>query len=88
MPLATARRSSFPADLPATLAGLWALHALTPPRTRREYEAAATLATALSARRMNAAQRAYHDELCDLVAAWEDAHGEASRVSRTLAVMG
>lgn len=65
--------------LPDTISGLWALCALTPFRSRRVYEEAASLCNRFASRRLTTIQREYFRELLELVEAYEDAHGEEAR---------
>ena len=71
-------------ELPGTIAGLWALCALTPLRTRAHYEDAAALCGRLAVRRLNAAQREYQRELLALVEAYEQTHHEEDKALAAL----
>ena len=84
--MATTTRDTF--DLPGTIAGLWALCALAPFRSREAYEEAAAVCGKPAVRRLNAVQREYQRELLALLEAYENAHGETARTLaelRTLA---
>lgn len=65
-------------ELPSTIAGLWAVCALVPFRTRPAYQRAADLCGKLAVRRLTTVQREYFRELQALVEAYEDQNGEAA----------
>jgi hypothetical protein len=71
-------------ELPSNIAGLWSLCALTPLRTRTQYNAAVEVCSRLAVRRLNAAQREYQRELLGLVEAYEDKHDEANKTLNRL----
>lgn len=71
-------------ELPGTIAGLWALCALTPLRTRAHYEEAAALCSRLAVRRLNPAQREYQRELLAIVEAYEKTHNEEAKTLSAL----
>ena len=66
-------------EIPGTIAGLWALCALAPFRSREAYEEAAAVCGKLAVRRLNAFQREYQRELVALLEAYEDAHAETAQ---------
>ena len=66
-------------EVPATIAGLWSLCALTPILSRDAYEKATDVCNKLAVRKLNSVQREYHRELLALVEAYEDAHAETAR---------
>jgi hypothetical protein len=71
-------------ELPGTISGLWSLCALSPFRNRAAYEEAAALCGKFAVRRLSAVQREYFRELTELIEAYEDGKGEASKTIQRL----
>ncbi|MFZ4765941.1 MAG: hypothetical protein ACOYMN_13405 [Roseimicrobium sp.] len=80
----TRPRTAAPFTVPATIAGLWALHPLVPIKDEDAYDAASDVCTRLAVRRLNAVQREYFRELTALVEAYEDAHGLLEKTEHAL----
>lgn len=73
-----------PFTVPASIAGLWALHPLVPLADEHAYDAASDVCTRLAVRRLSAVQKEYFRELTVLVEAYEDEHGLLEKTERAL----
>ncbi len=71
-------------ELPATISGLWALHALTPIEDAQSYDAASDVCARLAVRRLNAVQKEYSRELTALVEEFETQHGLLEKTEQAL----
>jgi len=77
-------RTDQPFEVPATIAGLWALHPLVPITDERSYETASDVCARLAVRRLNAVQKEYFRELTTFVENYEDKHHLLEKTEKAL----